>query len=114
QVYTTYNSSDSAYVFNSGTSFSSPIVAGAFALVLARYPGDTYRQAIQRVLGAVDPLPSLVGKCVSGGRLNLARALGSGVAADFVSSPTTGLAPLTVHFTNSSVGTLTGSLWNFG
>src|SRR5213079_1666649 len=35
-----------------------------------------YQQIINRVLSNVDPLPSLAGKCVSGGRLNLQKALG--------------------------------------
>lgn len=34
--------------------------------------------------------------------------------ADFTASPTTGLAPLTVAFTNTSTGAYTDSLWHFG
>jgi PKD repeat protein len=35
-------------------------------------------------------------------------------AADFVGTPTSGLAPLTVAFTNTSTGDYTDSLWQFG
>src|SRR5262249_15053205 len=34
--------------------------------------------------------------------------------ADFSGSPTTGLAPLMVTFTNKSSGTITNAVWNFG
>lgn len=34
--------------------------------------------------------------------------------AAFVASPTSGLAPLSVTFTNQSTGTITSSLWDFG
>jgi PKD repeat protein len=36
------------------------------------------------------------------------------VQADFVASPTTGIAPLTVVFTNTSTGSYVESLWDFG
>jgi subtilisin family serine protease len=50
--------------------------SGAAALVRAAYPGDSPAQLIGRLLAAVDPLSSLSGTCVSGGRLNLRKALG--------------------------------------
>ncbi|HAO80832.1 MAG TPA: hypothetical protein DCQ92_18050 [Verrucomicrobia subdivision 3 bacterium] len=80
QIYTTYDSSDSgyntfAYNFTAGTSYAAPYVSGALALMLAKYPTENYQQIIQRLLNATDPLPSLAGKCVTGGRLNLKQAL---------------------------------------
>lgn len=82
QIYTTFASSDSAYFpptglsYNlAGTSFSAPYVSGALALMLAKYPAENYQQIIQRLLNATDPLPSLAGKCLTGGRLDLAKAL---------------------------------------
>lgn len=65
----------SAYRVNTGTSMAAPFVTGALALVRARFPNDTYRQAINRILKSVDPLPGLAGKALTGGRLNLAAAL---------------------------------------
>lgn len=69
--------SDTGYHNADGTSFSSPLVAGALALVRAQFPADTYRASINRVLNTVTPLPSLSGKVQTGGRLNLAKALTS-------------------------------------
>jgi subtilisin family serine protease len=74
-IRSTFVATDSFYFTDSGTSYSAPYVAGAFALMLAEYPGETYQQIISRVLSATDPLPSLAGKCVTGGRLNLRKAL---------------------------------------
>jgi subtilisin family serine protease len=77
-MYSTFFISDSAYFggnFLEGTSLAAPYVSGAFALMLAKYPTETYQQIISRVLNATDPLPALAGKCVTGGRLNLRNAL---------------------------------------
>lgn len=74
-IYLLSNGSDSSYLWNSGTSFAAPYVVGALALALARFPTNTYRQHIDRLLAATDPLPALKGKCVTGGRLNLAKLL---------------------------------------
>jgi subtilisin family serine protease/subtilisin-like proprotein convertase family protein len=60
----------------SGTSMATPFVTGAVALVWGQNPSWSYRQVIDRILSTVDPLADLQGKTVSGGRLNLARALG--------------------------------------
>ncbi len=43
--------------------------------MLVKYPTETHQQIISRLLKATDPLPSLAGKCVTGGRLNLRKAL---------------------------------------
>src|SRR5256885_2173145 len=54
---------------------AAPHVTGTCALLMAHFPNDNYQQIINRILSNVDPLPSLEGKCVSGGRLNLQKAL---------------------------------------
>jgi subtilisin family serine protease len=86
QVYSTINFSDASYyppsglgINIAGTSFSAPYVSGALALMLARYPTENYQQIIRRRLSATDPLPSLAGKCATGGRLNLMKALNSDI-----------------------------------
>lgn len=71
------DSGSTAYVENTGTSMSSPHVSGALALLRAKFPSDTYRQLINRLLRSVTPLGSLAGKVQTGGRLNLAAALAS-------------------------------------
>ena len=74
-IYSTWSPTDSFYQTGSGTSFAAPYVVGTLALMLTKYPAETYQQIIARLLNATDPLPGLAGKCVTGGRLNLRNAL---------------------------------------
>jgi subtilisin family serine protease len=85
-IYSTFVATDNFYVAISGTSFAAPYVSGVCALMLAKYPAETHQQIIARVLAATDPLPGLAGKCVTGGRLNLRKAL----------SPPIQLTPLSI------------------
>lgn len=63
------------YAVFSGTSMSAPYVSGAAALVLARNPGFTPDQLKQRLMNTVDAVSAFNGLCVTGGRLNLHRAV---------------------------------------
>jgi subtilisin family serine protease len=114
-IYSTTVSSDSSYGFKNGTSMACPHVAGALALVKAQFFSETYTQLIQRVLGTVDPLASLSSKCVTGGRLNVANALTNTPrpVAEFTFGPR-GAPPLSVTFTNHTLGATTNLTWNFG
>jgi subtilisin family serine protease len=87
QIYTTWSPSDSFYITQSGTSFAAPYVTGTLALMLTKFPAETYQQIIARLLNATDPLPSLTGKCVTGGRLNLHNALSPPISLTRLSVP---------------------------
>jgi len=64
-----------SYKFDSGTSMATPIVSGAAALLLAHHPSLTNLQIKETLMNSADPIPGLAHKVVSGGRLNLQKAL---------------------------------------
>jgi subtilisin family serine protease len=83
-VYSTRQNNN--YGTKSGTSMASPHVAGAVALLysaateefMEAYHNDPSGMALvikQHILNGTDPLPTLEGKCVSGGRLNLYKSI---------------------------------------
>lgn len=63
------------YKTMSGTSMACPFVAGAAALVWSANPGLSPAQVKQALLESVDPVVSLQGQSVTGGRLNVANAV---------------------------------------
>lgn len=98
EIYSTSNQSDSSYrgpLFQSGTSLAAPYVTGTLALMLAKYPTETHQQIISRLLNATDPVPALVGKCVTGGRLNLQKAIGPPVR--LTANPPLNNGPFQLH-----------------
>lgn len=66
-----------AYQFLDGTSMATPHVVGAVAFAAMNFPGDSVAQRIQRILAHVHRVPVLVGKVVTGGRLDLLRTVDS-------------------------------------
>jgi subtilisin family serine protease/subtilisin-like proprotein convertase family protein len=64
------------YEAMSGTSMAAPEVTGAMALVWGLHPTWSYAQVINQVLNTTDKLSSLQGKVRTGGRLDLAAAVG--------------------------------------
>lgn len=90
-----------SYQYMSGTSMATPHVSGAVALVWSEYPALTYLQVKNRIMNMVDPVPSLAGKCVSGGRLNVFMAM-----AEPESIPPSPISDLTVIKTEGSKITL--------
>ena len=69
---TTTGNTDS---FFSGTSMATPHVSGAAALVLSSCPSLTTAALRSNLLNNVDPISALSGKSVTGGRLNVNRAI---------------------------------------
>jgi len=70
-----YSTVPGGYAVFSGTSMAAPYVSGAAALLLARNSGLTNLQVKQRLMSSVDPLTAFNGLSVTGGRLNLQKAL---------------------------------------
>ncbi|MEI7850862.1 MAG: right-handed parallel beta-helix repeat-containing protein, partial [Kiritimatiellales bacterium] len=58
-----------------GTSMATPHVAGAAALLLSAKPALTHLQVKAALLNTVDPVPALIAKTVSGGRLNVKKLI---------------------------------------
>ena len=64
-----------SYSTYSGTSMATPHVAGVVALVRSQHPDWSYTQVVDQVLSSVDPIDSLEGLTVTGGRLNASAAV---------------------------------------
>ncbi len=64
-----------AYGYLSGGSMASPQVAGAAALILSANPALSASELKADITANVDPLPALTGKVISGGRLDVCKAL---------------------------------------
>lgn len=113
-IYSTWHTWDGAYTSNTGTSMAAPHVTGIAALMRARFPTYTAQQIVNRLRSTVDAIPELEGKCRTGGRVNMARALGPNPAAGFDASRLAGEPPLSVTFTNTSFGEVASHRWDFG
>ena len=70
-----YSTVPGGYASLSGTSMACPHVAGAAALLWSQNPSLTYKQVKDLILNTVDKLPTLAGKTVTEGRINVAAAL---------------------------------------
>ena len=71
-----YNES-TAYIHFDGTSMACPLVAGCIGVLAQHFPDDTVAERIHRLTNNVDAVAALASKCVTGGRINLARGLDS-------------------------------------
>lgn len=74
-IYSAGVAGDSLYVHRNGTSMATAATAGTLALLREQAPNAPPDVLIQRLLASVDPKPAFAGKCVTGGRLNLHKAL---------------------------------------
>jgi hypothetical protein len=65
------------YGYLSGTSMAAPQVAGAYGLIAAAKAGLSVAEIRSAILGSTDTVADLVGRTVTGGRLNIASAMKS-------------------------------------
>jgi subtilisin family serine protease len=86
------NVPSNGYATLSGTSMATPFVSGAIALLATVSPSDSLTTRMNRVLQTVDPETSMTGMCVTGGRLDLAKAVESCVSISGV-APASGYTP---------------------
>jgi thermitase len=71
----TYTGAADEFDYDTGTSYSAPLVSGVAVLLLSLDPGLSPADLKQKLLSSVDPIPALAGKTVTGGRLNAAKAV---------------------------------------
>ncbi|MFN6963116.1 MAG: S8 family serine peptidase [Pyrinomonadaceae bacterium] len=71
------------YARFSGTSMSTPHTAGAAALLAAAHPGLSAASIKATLMNTVDVLPQWLGLTVTGGRINVARAIASPTVCTF-------------------------------
>jgi subtilisin family serine protease len=70
-----------------GTSFSSPITAGAVALIWSKFPAESQEWVVDRIITTTDEFADMDGSCNAGslegmvgsGRLNINKALSAGI-----------------------------------
>ncbi|MBC5772820.1 S8 family serine peptidase [Pontibacter sp. KCTC 32443] len=79
-IYSTSVTNNNSYTYNWGSSFSSPMVAGAAALVRAQFPQLNALQVMERIRVTTDNINNLAGNQpyldkIGTGRLNIKKAL---------------------------------------
>jgi subtilisin family serine protease len=95
-IYSTFR--EGKYGYLSGSSMAAPQVAGAAALILSVAPSLSATALKADILDNVDKLPSLAGRVITGGRLDVCKAL-----------PGCGSPPVTAPPANTALPTISGT-----
>ena len=82
-IFSTGHSARDVYVKCRGTSAAAPHVTAVLASMTEEFPKASCEQLIERLLATTDKLPTLTGKCVSGGIVNFAHALRRDLSGPF-------------------------------
>jgi PKD repeat protein len=104
-----------------GTSMATPMAAGVGALIWSQNPSWTAAQVKSQLYSSADNIDAYlsskyIGK-MGAGRINAYNAVNTTPTppvANFSGSPTSGIVPLTVNFTDLSTGSITSWNWTFG
>ena len=78
EIYSCWIGSDTAYNTIDGTSMACPHVAGAAAIIWGAQSSSDYGSVKKLLMDGATPVPSLNGKVVTGGRLNVFKSLPKG------------------------------------
>ncbi len=78
---------NNGYASYNGTSMATPHVAGVVGLLRAVNPNLTHQEVVSAILNNVDVKPQLIGRVVTGGRLNAYRAVNSIIPPSDTSGP---------------------------
>lgn len=108
---------NNTYGNKSGTSMATPHVSGIAGLVFGYYPNITSEEVITRIMNSTDPVPDLLNKTLTGGRVNAYKAIKPVIippVANFSANTTSGTIPLLVQFRDLSTGNPTSWNWTFG
>ncbi|HEX5132769.1 MAG TPA: S8 family serine peptidase [Candidatus Krumholzibacteria bacterium] len=119
-----YTSGDYEPFFN-GTSCATPYAAGVCALIKSKNPSYTPAQIKSQLTSTAQDIVNVESgagwdRYAGFGMVDINAAVGGGggcsptVTANFSGSPTSGVAPLNVSFTDLSTGSPTSWSWNFG
>ena len=101
--------------FSSGTSLAALFVTGVAALILSKCPTLSAAELKGFILDNVDAVPSLVGKCVTGGRLNAKKAVEAAHAHNKLTCTYTSKTIRTGHYVNCNYcdySTFEAHMWN--